>query len=175
MKLYAVVEKSVQFGFTRVRELVRVGREEVGKLGRGRLGMLGKAPRLDLFGSAPQAPPSRSLPRDPARRPHRGTTVPSSLRLVAFLMTRPYCVHRSLSLLVLESSICPRLLGRPIIYPITLSSHPPEKCSTEILKEELCGGLYYYQSVAPLPGSWSCGWRSELRSGLSLLIELESA
>ncbi|RRT78647.1 hypothetical protein B296_00003492 [Ensete ventricosum] len=85
MKLYVVVEKSVQLGFTRVRELVRVGRKEVGKLGRGRLGLLGKAPRLDLFGSAPQAPPSRSLPRDPARRPRRGTTVPSSLRLAAFL------------------------------------------------------------------------------------------
>ncbi|RWW82630.1 hypothetical protein BHE74_00008930 [Ensete ventricosum] len=85
MKLYVVVEKSVQLGFTCVRELVRVGREEVGKLGRGRLGLLGKAPRSDLFGSAPQAPPSRNLPRDPARRPRRGTTVPSSLRLVAFL------------------------------------------------------------------------------------------
>ncbi|RWW14089.1 hypothetical protein GW17_00022177 [Ensete ventricosum] len=72
MKLYVVVEKSVQFGSTRVRELVRVGLEEVGKLGRGRLGLLGKAPRLDLFGSAPRAPPSRNLSRDPARRPRRG-------------------------------------------------------------------------------------------------------
>ncbi|RWW55425.1 hypothetical protein BHE74_00037933 [Ensete ventricosum] len=40
--------------------LVRIVREDVGKLGRGRLGLLGNVTR---------APPSRGLSRDPTRRP----------------------------------------------------------------------------------------------------------
>ncbi|RRT51316.1 hypothetical protein B296_00021270 [Ensete ventricosum] len=35
-------------------------------------GLARNVPRLGLLGSAPRAPPSRGLPRDPARRPRRG-------------------------------------------------------------------------------------------------------
>ncbi|RZS09425.1 hypothetical protein BHM03_00040506, partial [Ensete ventricosum] len=52
--------------------LVHVRQQEVGKLGRGQLGLLGNAPQLGLLGSAPRAPPTRGMPRDPALRPRRG-------------------------------------------------------------------------------------------------------
>ncbi|RWW05855.1 hypothetical protein GW17_00030851 [Ensete ventricosum] len=58
-----VAKESAWFGSARVRKFIHVDREEVGKLGRGRLGLLGNAPR---------AIPSRGLLRYPARRPRRG-------------------------------------------------------------------------------------------------------
>ncbi|RWW57165.1 hypothetical protein BHE74_00036068 [Ensete ventricosum] len=67
-----MTEELVWLGFACVRKLVRVGQEEVGKLGRGWLGLLGNTPRLGLLGSTPRAPPSRGLSRDPARRPRWG-------------------------------------------------------------------------------------------------------
>ncbi|RWV89844.1 hypothetical protein GW17_00047989 [Ensete ventricosum] len=76
-----MAEESARLGSAHVRKLVHVDRGEVRKLGRGRLGLLGNAPRLGLLGSTPRLgllgsvprdPPSRGLPRDPTRRPHRG-------------------------------------------------------------------------------------------------------
>ncbi|RZR74836.1 hypothetical protein BHM03_00044527 [Ensete ventricosum] len=76
-----MAEESARLGSAHVRKLVHVDRGEVEKLGRGRLGLLGNAPRLGLLGSTsrlgllgsvPRDPPSRGLPRDPTRRPHRG-------------------------------------------------------------------------------------------------------
>ncbi|RRT61144.1 hypothetical protein B296_00017471 [Ensete ventricosum] len=58
-----VAKESAWFGSARVRKFIHVDREEVGKLGRGRLGLLGNAPR---------AIPSRGLLRYPARRPRQG-------------------------------------------------------------------------------------------------------
>ncbi|RWW59742.1 hypothetical protein BHE74_00033304 [Ensete ventricosum] len=72
VKLCVVAEESARLGSTHVRKLVHVEWEEVGKLRRGRRGLLGNAPRLGLLGSMPQASPSRGLPRDPARRSRRG-------------------------------------------------------------------------------------------------------
>ncbi|RRT73877.1 hypothetical protein B296_00032304, partial [Ensete ventricosum] len=72
VKLCVLAEESAWLGFACMRKLVHVGREEVRKLGRGRLCLLGNAPRLGLLRSVPRAPPSRGLPRDPAQRPRRG-------------------------------------------------------------------------------------------------------
>ncbi|RWV80509.1 hypothetical protein GW17_00058216 [Ensete ventricosum] len=55
----------------RVCNLVRIGLEEVGKPGRGRLGLLENEPQLSLLGGVPRAHHSRGLSRDLARRPHR--------------------------------------------------------------------------------------------------------
>ncbi|RZS24739.1 hypothetical protein BHM03_00057848 [Ensete ventricosum] len=74
IRLYVVSKSSgagsqgfARLGSARVCKLVCVGQEEAEKLGRGRLGLLGKAPRLGLLGSVPWAPPSRGLPSDPTR------------------------------------------------------------------------------------------------------------
>ncbi|RRT55654.1 hypothetical protein B296_00047036 [Ensete ventricosum] len=53
VKLGVVAEESTRLGSAYVRKLVHVEWEEVGKLQRGRLGLLGNAPQLGLLGSAP--------------------------------------------------------------------------------------------------------------------------
>ncbi|RRT82182.1 hypothetical protein B296_00002894 [Ensete ventricosum] len=72
VKLYVVDEESTRLGSAHVRKLIRVDQEEAGKFERGQLGLLGNTPWLGLLGSVPQAPHSRGLLRDPARRLHRG-------------------------------------------------------------------------------------------------------
>ncbi|RWV91125.1 hypothetical protein GW17_00046612 [Ensete ventricosum] len=58
--IFPLAEELARLGFAHVHKLVRIVREDVGKLGRGRLGLLGNVTR---------APPSRGLSRDPTRRP----------------------------------------------------------------------------------------------------------
>ncbi|RZR91994.1 hypothetical protein BHM03_00020224 [Ensete ventricosum] len=72
VKLYVVDEESTRLGSAHVRKLIRVDQEEARKFERGQLGLLGNTPWLGLLGSVPQAPHSRGLSRDPARRLHRG-------------------------------------------------------------------------------------------------------
>ncbi|RWV77686.1 hypothetical protein GW17_00061450 [Ensete ventricosum] len=61
-----------RFGFVCIRKLVCFDREEIGKLGRDRVGLLENVARVGLLGKASWALLSRGLSRGHARRPCRG-------------------------------------------------------------------------------------------------------